>query len=77
MKYLAPQVATSDRMEMASGFTAPIVANCKHDPQRRALLFKNAADAVLYYISLLRNGTDTLICPDEDGGGACVCEVHA
>ena len=56
-------------------FTAPTVACCRNDPQRRALLFRNADDAREYYFSLLRNGTDALLCPVDDS--TCVCEVSA
>jgi len=64
-------------MKMMSVAAAPIVARCKNDPQRSALLFNNAADAHAHYISLLRNGSDALICPNEANGGACVCEVRS
>ena len=68
-------VVVSNEMEMISGFTAPSVVRCLNDPHRRALFFKNVADARQYYTALVRNGTDVLLCPRREGGGVCVCEV--
>ena len=64
-------------IDTASIFAAPYVSYCQRDPQRRALRFRTSADARLYYISLLRNGTDALICPDGEGDAVCVCEVRS
>ena len=66
----------SREKDSTAGFIAPKVCPCLDDPQRRALYFTNAVDARQYHLSLLRNGTDALICVSEDGGGACVCEVR-
>ena len=63
-------------MDTKACFTAPSVECCKNDPQRRALQFRSLEDAQQYHASLLRNGTDALLCPNEDGAGACVCEVR-
>lgn len=62
-------------MRTSSGLTVPSVACCKNDQQRRALSFNNRADAREYHLSLLRNGTDALLC-EEQNGAACVCEVR-
>lgn len=62
---------------MRHGFRAPIAILCKTDPLRRALQFSAISDAEQYHQSLLRNGSDGLICYDESGDGACVCEVRS
>ena len=62
--------------ESGPHFTAPSVVCCKNDPARRALQFKNKDDARQYHASLLRNGTDALLCIEPDHPGACVCEVR-
>lgn len=64
------------KAECGITFTAPSVVRCRNDPERRALQFKHADDARLYHASLLRNGTDALLCVDECGLGACVCELR-
>ena len=68
-------MAITSEMGKMFGFAAPSVVLCPDDPQRRALFFKNVADAQQYYIALARNGTDAIICARKDGGGAYVCEV--
>lgn len=67
----------SKELDTASIFAAPSVAACQKELPRRALRFQKSADARMYFISLLRNGTDALICPDKAGGAACVCEVRS
>ena len=66
----------SREKEPTADFIAPKVCPCLDDPARRALYFKNAVDARQYHLSLLRNGTEALICVSEDGASACVCEVR-
>ena len=56
--------------------TAPSVARCHNDPQRRALRFKKEYDARMYYADLLHNGSDALLCQVAGSTETCVCEVR-
>jgi len=48
---------------------------CATDPERVPNRFPNMASAKRHQLSLLRNGSDAIICEGE-GGTGCVCEMR-